>query len=347
MTLIKPLAVRGLLVVCCGALVMGQGCPTIPLSEDSRTLIQIASTSVKLFDPDAIVFSVDGVNGGTFGGTDSITLEWKFLATNPETSETTWQLTYTGMIWTTEVLESPLLGVEYYDLTEVGMTLIQAKTILMMAGHAMDFYGWNLYKPLHPDFPDPLFAFNYSDKGVTINARTGAVGVPVYEEPVTFGSPPGEDSVSRQMIQAANDAVKEGARSAYIIWAGGNSGTGEPMNEPSDTAVFDFLAVAPDTFEVPSWRLHYDGEFAVTQTNEPVFGIEFLDLTTVGMDVVEAWGIVVDAGYLPPFAWWELFKPLNPNVPNPLFVFPIPAGFVLVDTVTGEIFQERAGDYAN
>jgi len=72
----------------------------------------------------------------------------------------------------------------------------------------------------------------------------------------------------------------------------------------------------------------------------PPFGIEFLDLTVVGMDVVEAWSIAVDAGYQPPAQWWILFKSLNPTSDNPLYVFPTATGYLLVDTVTGEVTFE-------
>ena len=86
--------------------------------------------------------------------------------------------------------------------------------------------------------------------------------------------------------------------------------------------------------------LQYDGTFTVTEKEFPSFGIEFRDLREVTMDIVEAWGIVVDAGFGPEFAWWTLFKPLNPGVENPMFVFPTDTGFALVDSVTGEVVVE-------
>lgn len=71
-------------------------------------------------------------------------------------------------------------------------------------------------------------------------------------------------------------------------------------------------------------------------------GLEFLDLTQVGMDVVEAWTLAQAAGFGPLFRSWELLKPLNPNVANIIYVFNMPDGtYVIVDTITGAVTQER------
>ena len=226
--------VSSVLAMTVAMLVIGEGCPVTPddgepcTTPEAQTLIQEATTRVQQNDPDAIVYSVSGVNGASLCGEGSMTLTYTFIAINPENDATYWLLTYeaTEQTWTSEELAGPLVGVGYTDLTQVAMSEAQARTLLADAGHADDFWQWSLYQPLHPDYPNPLYGFTYEDKSVTIDTVTQEVTVTTAgetEEP-PLGWSPGEDSVSVQYVAQADAKIKEQARSAFIIWAGGRNG---------------------------------------------------------------------------------------------------------------------------
>ena len=46
------------------------------------------------------------------------------------------------------------------------------------------------------------------------------------------------------------------------------------------------------------------------------------------------------SGFDPPFAYWKVVLPLNSNVENIIYVFPGHGGFIIVDSVTGEVHLE-------
>lgn len=160
----------------------------------------------------------------------------------------------------------------------------------------------------------------------------------VWGPPVT--SPPG---VSVRMIEDATTEIRKTQPEAIIIWAGGHKAGSDAMQSPADTDTWNFVALLNSETQVRAWLLTYNGGAwtTVEMSSEPV-GIEFRDMREVERDVTESWDLAVAAGYSPPFKSWEQLKPLNPNVANPLHVFNMPdGGFVIVDTVTGEVNQER------
>ena len=160
--------------------------------------------------------------------------------------------------------------------------------------------------------------------------------------PLLLPGVPADDSVSVQMVAAATTEIRKTNAAAVIAWAGGHRGDNEPLQAPSETNVWDFLAVAVEGSGATAWLMHYDGSWSIEQLTSLPMGVEYTSMTAVTMDVVEAWSKVLAAGYQPPFKSWELFKPLNPNVLNPIIVFNMPDGsFVIVDSVTGEVSQER------
>ena len=265
---------------------------------------------------------------------------YTFLALNPAERDTTYELTHDGADWTTDTHAFPTIGVGVYDLREVDMTEAEARALLQAAGHEDDFIGWVLYRPLHPSTSNSLFAFNYGDATVTVDTQTEEVTVTTsdLDGPPAGGGTPGDDSVSLQMIEAADAQIKAQARSARIVWAWGRTGDGSQLDVPEDTAVWDFVAV---DLEGTAWQLRYDGEWNLAQLAFPPFEIEYLDLNEVlGMDLVDAWNLAVEAGYDPPYEHWEVFKPLHPDAENPVYILSQSNGFVIVDTVTGEVAVE-------
>ncbi len=160
--------------------------------------------------------------------------------------------------------------------------------------------------------------------------------------PLLPSSGASDDSVSVQMVAAAKAELEQTHANVTIIWAGGHQGDGQPMQAPADTKAWDFLALTVDPDGTGVWLMHYDGTWTVTPLEHEPLGIEYTSMSVVTMDVVEAWGLALAAGYQPPFNSWELFKPLNPNVPNIIYVFNmIDGSHVIVDTVTGQVTQER------
>jgi len=152
-----------------------------------------------------------------------------------------------------------------------------------------------------------------------------------------------EGDVSSPMIAAATDQIHKTQPAAFVIWAGGE-GDDQWLGSPQDVDVWNFVAVDNEGEEALAWWLVFDGAWTTTQMEFAPMGIEFMDISTIEMDLTDAWDAVLDAGYIPPFPGVEVFKALNPTIENPQFAFTLPdGGFVLVDTVTGEVTQERAG----
>mgnify|MGYP000591045640 CR=1 FL=1 len=316
------------------------GCFCLPAPD---SVLALAAARARLLDPQAIVFQANGVNGASLRRPgESVTLEYSFLAIDPDEPERIWSITYdaTTGTWRSGLFTGPIVGANYYDLTQVTMGETRARALLAAAGHEDTFYTWTLYKPLFAG-ANPLYVFTYAAKTVSIDTLTEEVAVLPYGPPGAPDRAPGDDSVSLQYIAAADARIKEQARSAMIIWAGGRAGSGVPLETPGQTDTWDFYAMSDNGSELAAWWLTWTGTWSVTATDGIPWGIEFQDMTSVGMDVVEAWDLAVDAGYLPPFESWQVFKPLNPNVPNPVYVFPVTGGWVIVDTVTGEVTAER------
>ena len=335
------LAQRGMLIgLAVGMLVLVVGCPTNGPVDPAGVLVQAAQRA-RLLAADAIVIAVTGVNGAALDGQGSQTLAWEFTAVDPNGDDVHYVITYDGATWADETVETPLVGVGYVDLTDAAMSETEARALLTTAGHGDDFFSWSLYQPLHPDFPNPLYSFAYEDKAVTLDTVTETVTVAALNlEAPPFTAPPGADSVSAFWVVKATDEVRDVHPDAFIVWAGGHDGTGAPLETANDTNAWDFTAVALDGDGVRTWGLHYDGEWTITPSEFPPFGIVYTDLTEVTMDVVAAWDLAVAAGYEPPFDSWSMFKPLHPGAENHVYVFSGAVGFIIVDTVTGEVTVE-------
>jgi len=210
-------------VLCVGLMAIS-GCGLV-FAMAGGNVIQAAAIRARMLDSNAIVFQVNAVNDAALSGR-SRTLYWEFLAVDPDAATVTHKITYNGAFWATSTHPFPTIGVGYYDLTQVPMTEQQARQILQDAGHGDDFFGWSLYRPLHPASCEALYAFTYADKTVTINSETEEVTVKTVEPVLAMGAAPGDDSVSRERIAAADAKIKETALSAFIVWAGGRDGGG-------------------------------------------------------------------------------------------------------------------------
>ena len=123
----------------------------------------------------------------------------------------------------------------------------EARQLLADAGHEDDFFGWALYKPLHPDFPNPLYAFNWAEKGVSIDTVTQEITVAEApgggEPPLT--TPPTDDSVSVRLISMATAEIQAVNPDAFVIWTGGRDGDGEPLAAPGDTNFWGLRSRGP------------------------------------------------------------------------------------------------------
>jgi len=318
-----------------------------------RDILAAANELAKEQNANAVVFEVVGDNVGILQWPGAKTMTYVFLAGDPENGMAMWRLTYDRLEdkWRLEELSTPIVGVVFIDLTEIEMTEEDARALLTANGFGDDFLGWGLSQVLYPDTTNPVFSFIYSNYVVVIDAIEGAVtyqvvnpgGVGDENSPDDESPPaPGDDSVSVQMIHAATEEIRRIARSAFVFWAGGRDAGGGDLNQPGDTNYWDFYAAANLDSDPRTWTMAYDGAWHVIETDIIPFGIELIDISSVTMDVVEAWGLAVDAGYFPPFQWWAVFKPLNPDAVNPLYVFGTPYAYVFVDTVTGEVSAERS-----
>jgi len=337
------MAKQTLFVTLATGLMLGCTCQGLPCFEQDDLIAQAASRARSL-NPNAIVFEASGVNRGCacIGGVRAASRTFLAIDTANANDNGTYRLTHDGIGWTTDTHPFPTLGAGYYDLTQVTMTQAEARSLLLAAGHADDFHGWSLHRPLHPSATPAQFTFNYGDKAVMIDTVSGAVSVmtPALAPPL-FGAAPGDDCVSRQMIAAADAKIKETAASAFIIWSGGRDGDGNSLSAAADTNVWDFVAVAQDNGDIRAWRLVYNGTWTIELLAQAPFGVVFQDLNAnLTMDVVDAWALAVAAGFSPPFAYWEVLLPLNPNVENIIYIFPGAGGFIIVDSVTGEVSLE-------
>ena len=331
-----------LLLLSSACLLLPAGCPWLPWV-DLSSLIAQATDRARAIEPNAIVFSVNGTNGAALLGTGSQTLEYTFLAVNPDGGPTTHKLTYNRMQWFTDTEPYPLLGAGYYDLRQVTLSETQARALLAQAGHGDDFWSWSLYRPLYPSSIPALYIFTYANKYVMINTATEEVTAqPLENEPplTGIGGGTGAGTANVEFISVATDRIRRTNANAFIIWAGGTD-EDQSLGTAEDTSIWNFIAIALDETSPRQWWLTYDGEWTVEELPNPPFGITFNDLNLVmPMDIAEAWDLVVAAGYNPPFSGWEVFKPLNPGVENPVYAFPIGGGFAIVDTVTGEVIVE-------
>ena len=111
----------GLLITLSATLMLSTGCPLMPWF-DSDGLITLATGYARQLDPDAIVFSVTGVNGERPDGGGTQTTSYTFLAIDPIDGNATYTITHDLITWTTETAAFPAVGVAYDDLRNVTMT---------------------------------------------------------------------------------------------------------------------------------------------------------------------------------------------------------------------------------
>ena len=351
---IRTRFVQAVLVVCSVSVLVGWGCqPGTPPAgggdadgdqdaDAGNELLAEAASRAREFEEGAILIRASGLNGPANNGAGTQTVEWEFIAVNPDAPQNTYYLWYDRSEWSTEVVPSVLIGVTYFDLLEVQMTEGEARARLQDAGLSDGFHGWTLYKPVQFDIPSPLYAFHYGDSTATVDTATGAVESDQIEKlPTPDDGLPGPESVSLARVLEGADQIRRIEPDAVIVRASGRRAECEPMTMPEETDVWTLRAVCcVDDEDVRSWTLTFDGEWEVTEDEVPPCGVEYIDLTKLEMDVVAAWAVAVDAGHDPPFTGWSVFEPATCTVEDPRYVFPTESGFVLVNAVTGDLIDE-------
>ena len=125
---------------------------------------------------------------------------------------------------------------------------------------------------------------------------------------------------SLQMINSANDKIKELNPDAFIIWAGGKRLDNKSLSSPSETNDWYFIAATTD-FYGETWLINYNGKWLIKDYTLSQTSLGYSDLLNVKMDLNQAWEKAKDKGYKPPFNTWELLSPYCVNTINPLFVF--------------------------
>lgn len=145
-------------------------------SNGGGKVLDEAGSRARELDPGAIVIAAGGINSDPSDGTDTYTLEYEFIAVNPDAPQTTYFLSFDHTDWSVEQVDSVLVGVIYADLLEVKMTEAEARARLTEEGLSDDFRSWSLRVPPPPPFSaNPLYTFIYSDDRATVDTETGAV----------------------------------------------------------------------------------------------------------------------------------------------------------------------------
>jgi len=137
-------------------------------------------------------------------------------------------------------------------------------------------------------------------------------------------------------VQLADREAKRLDGRSRIVWAGGRLLNGAAMADPAEADTWDFNALALDGSTIAGmWELTLLVEqWRIRELEHPPMEIEYIDLTTIPMDVHEAWEILRQQGLARPFFTWELFKPLNPELPNPCYAFYLGGQYLFVDVVS-------------
>ncbi len=153
----------------------------------------------------------------------------------------------------------------------------------------------------------------------------------------------GFDKSSVVLISNAQGKIAETAPEAYIVWAGGRRADGRAMPHPDNADVWDFTAVDTSAPQTLSWDMALSrGDWRITVRPAPPMGITYQELTDVWMTVSAAWSLAKMAGVNEPLRTWELYMDINPNFPNPLFLFVLESGKKLfVDSITGDVWSDE------
>lgn len=152
-------------------------------------------------------------------------------------------------------------------------------------------------------------------------------------------------------VQLADREAKKVDPRARIVWAGGRMLSGGALANPGDADTWDFHAVAAENGEVAGqWELTLLVEqWQIEPLQWPPMQIEYIDLTTIALDVEAAWAILEQQGQARPFFTWELFKPLNSSLSNACYAFYVGDGqYLFVDAARGGSWSGTAlaGGYA-
>lgn len=148
------------------------------------------------------------------------------------------------------------------------------------------------------------------------------------------------------MLSEASAELKRVDPNAFIIWGSGLDSQGAPLNDPAETTLWIFIGVTLESTAVARnggieriRELRFrDGGWGLRELEEPPSGVEYRDIESIRMDADVAWDKVLDAGLAEPFESWEVYKPSDQTVRNPVYVFLTLGGLrVAVDTVTGEV----------
>lgn len=145
-------------------------------SNGGGEVLEEASSRARQLDPGAIVIVAGGLNSEGSDGAGTHTVEYEFIAVNPDAPQTTYFISFDRTEWSVEQVDSVLVGVVYADLLDVKMTEAQARARLTEEGLSDDFRSWSLRVPPPPPFSaNPQYTFIYSDDMATVDAETGAV----------------------------------------------------------------------------------------------------------------------------------------------------------------------------
>lgn len=149
--------------------------PETPLS---LRLVDEARTCVREVCEEAIIMRVVGWrrDGELLNHPDEAdTLAVLAAAAGDTNGLQAWRLTYNGT-WRREELSGDILGVVYVDMADVEMSAARAWELATAAGYGDPCTTWTLVQTLHPDVPNPFFAFQYvCEDFVFVDTVTGAV----------------------------------------------------------------------------------------------------------------------------------------------------------------------------
>ena len=320
--------------------------------------VRLADAQAKALHPLAKIVWAGGrlASGGTMNDPAAADT-WDFNAVADDGSSQLvgiWQLILLNSQWIINQLQYPPMEIEYIDLTSITMDVSDAWQLVIDAGLSRPFFTWELLKSLHPDYPNPFYAF-YVGNGqylfVDIVTRTPSLGgnapgtpagnsIGAYNSTAALGSTPGTtDGASIAMISAASARIKANSPAAAVVWVQGTSAM-EAMSNPGETDAWSFIAVDESQPLVPSWDIWSDSNaWTITERQFPPSGILFMDLTGIWMDVTAAWSLVEANGLAQRFSTWELS--FIEDGERPLFIFrKITGGNIYVDAISGQAWED-------
>lgn len=88
-----------------------------------------------------------------------------------------WELTLQDDLWEITPTETPMGIVISIDLRDVTMDVCEAWGLAQKAGYSDPFYNWELFQSLHPDIPNPYFAFRILTGFIIVDTVTEEVNI--------------------------------------------------------------------------------------------------------------------------------------------------------------------------